>query len=146
MIHLPPVYLRTALLSVRCLFFFIVMRIFEHHVFYFHQPDLRGAFILVQLHGDVFDICLCLRDDDMFQGVDTAAGLLDLGGHKLARFLDLSEPSHLRQDVSQGFDRVVQITGCKCKAIGIDVVFISRSGLVLEYRNIHTHDILFVCL
>ena len=43
----------------------------------------------------------------------------------------------------QGFYRSVQITGCKSKAIGINIVGIRCSCFVFKNRNIHTHDILF---
>ena len=67
----------------------------------------------------------------------------DLGSHKLTGLFHFCQTKHIRQDVCQGFYRSVQITGCKSKAIGINIVGIRCSCFVFKNRNIHTHDILF---
>ena len=120
------------------------MRVLQHHVFDFHQTDLGRSLVLIQLHRNVFDVGLRLRDDDVFQSVYTTSGLFDLITHQLAGFLDLRQFQHIRQDICQRFDRIIQIAGRECKAIGIYIVGVRRLGTVGEIRNIYTHDVFLV--
>jgi hypothetical protein len=78
----------------------------------------------------------------MLQGINAAPGFLDLRRHQLAGFLNLSQSQHIRQEVLQGFDRIVQITGGKSKTVRVDVMLIGCLGFILKFRYLHTHDIL----
>ena len=60
------------------------VRLGKNHLFHFHQSGGRAAFILVQLHGDVFDGLLILRDHDMLKRIDAPPCLFDFGRHQLA--------------------------------------------------------------
>lgn len=50
----------------------------EHHILHLHEPDGGVAVVLLQLHGDILDALLGLRDHHIFQGIDPAAGLFNL--------------------------------------------------------------------
>ena len=78
----------------------------------------------------------------MLQRIYTASGLLDLCRHKLARFLCLRKFQHIRQDICQRFYGTIQIAGCKCETVRIDIVRIRSPCLSLEDRNINAHDVL----
>ena len=119
----------------------VMMGILQHHVLHLHQSGLGASFVLVQLHGDEADILLGLRNDHVLQGVDPAAGLFDLGRHKLAGLLAFREPDQIREQIGQFFHRVVQIAGGKGVAVGVDVVGIRRSCGALKDRDLHAHHV-----
>ena len=82
----------------------------------------------------------------MFQRIYTASRLLDLRRHQLTRFLAFCKPYHIRQNICQRLHRTIQITGCECETIRIDIVFIGCPCLVFKCRNVYTHDILLTRL
>ena len=93
----------SGLLILRSRSFAIFVRFLKHHIFYLHQPDLRASLILIQLHGNILDRCLCLWNSYMLQRIYTAPCLLNLGSHELTCFLRLRKLQHIRQNVCQRF-------------------------------------------
>ncbi len=56
-----------------------------------HQPGLSAALILVELHGDVPDAALCLRDHHILERINAAASLFNFVGQELASLLDFGK-------------------------------------------------------
>ena len=71
----------------------IMMLLLQHHILHLHQADLRASLIFIQLHRDIFDIFARLRNNYVFQRIDSPARFLDLGCHELAGFLCLGQPA-----------------------------------------------------
>lgn len=57
----------------------IMMLLLQHHILHLHQADLRASLIFIQLHRDIFDIFARLRNNYVFQRIDSPARFLDLG-------------------------------------------------------------------
>ena len=55
--------------STLSVFFFKLMSILKHHIFYFHQTNLGTSLIFIQFHSNIFNIILCFRNNYMFQSV-----------------------------------------------------------------------------
>ena len=81
----------------------------QHHIFYFHQPGLGAALVFIQLHGNIADVLSGLRDHHMLQGVDSAAGLLDLRRHQLTGLLTFRQLKKIRQKIRQLLNCVIQV-------------------------------------
>ena len=114
----------------------------EEHILHLHQPRRGGAVIFIQLHGDIPNRLLGVRDHHIFQRVNPAAGLFDLLRHELGGFFDLRQLEHLLKHLAQRVYGSIQLTGGGRKAIGIDI----RIGLGLRLEiidgNIDGHDVL----
>ena len=87
--------------SQLCLFllssFAIMMCFFKHHIFYLHQTNLGTSFVLIQLHRDILNRLLCLRNCHVFQCIYTASCFFNLSRHQLTRFFRLRKLQHIRQ-------------------------------------------------
>ena len=70
-----------------------MMSFFKHHILHLHQADLGASLVLIQLHRDILDILLRLRNDYMLQGVYTfsVSDSFSISGRMSAR--DLTAPS-----------------------------------------------------
>ena len=59
----------------------VVVSLLKHHILHLHKPCLGASLIFIQLHCDIADVLLCLRDHYMLQRIYAAAGLLNLRSH-----------------------------------------------------------------
>ena len=82
----------------------------EQELLHLHQAYGVGPLVFVQLHGDIFDIFLHLRDLYILQGIDSAAGLFDLLRQQLGGLFDLGQLQHILEHLGHGRDRVIQLS------------------------------------
>ena len=95
----------------------------QHHVFHFHQPDLCASLIFIQLHCDIFDICLQIRDHHMLQRVNPATGFFNLSSHQLTGFFDLRQLEHIRKkDVYKR-----QAFVCRSPIVSVKGIFVIKN-------------------
>ena len=63
----------------RCYRVFLSLKIvcvLQNHFLDLEEADLGGVFVLLKLHGDVFNIALKLGDHDVLERIHAAAGFL----------------------------------------------------------------------
>ena len=63
--------------------------LFQDDVLDLHQSDRVGTLVFIELHRDILDVLLHLRNFDVFERVDAPSRALDLGGEQLRGLLDL---------------------------------------------------------
>ena len=117
------------------------MRFLQHHVLDLHQAGGVAAFVFVQLHGDIADVLLGLRDHHIFQRVDTAAGLFNVLCQQLHGLFHLCQLQHIGKNRLHLLQCRVQLAAGLGKAVGQQRV-VAALGVEGVHRRVDAHDVL----
>ena len=118
------------------------MGILEDHLLDLHQPGDVAPLVLIQLHGDVADLLLELGDHHVLQGVDPAAGLLDVRGQQLHGLLHLGQLQHVLEHLGERLQGGVQLTAGLGEAVGVDLRGVLVPGVEAVDGDVDGHDVL----
>ena len=92
--------------------------LFQDDVLDLHQSDRVGTLVFIELHRDILDVLLHLRNFDVFERVDAPSRALDLGGEQLRGLLDLGKAEQVGQNVAELAHRVVELAARLAKPYG----------------------------
>ena len=120
----------------------IMVCVLEDHFLDLHQAHLGRTFVLVQLHGDVTNVLLQLRDHHVFERVDAPSRALDLGGEQLRGLLDLGKAEQVGQNVAELAHRVVELAARLGEAVRINIPAVLARELELIARHLDAHHVL----
>ena len=112
----------------------------EDHILDLHQANCIGSLVFIQLHGNVADILLHLRDLNILQRIYPAARLFNLLRQQLRSLFDLRQTQHILEYPGKCRHRIIQLTAGLREAVGVDAAALLFGKMVAGH--IHRHDIL----